>query len=253
MSLFGAGTKVNQKIEQPFRLVELHPRKPRRFFALKRCNMKRVCNTCHNVKYTNEFNGESYRCNDCQSKIIPKSIRVKEYIKKRREDDPLFRLRTSIVSKTGQAIKAKKWQSGGYNERLFGCDRDTLIKHIERKFKQGMNWSNRPLWHIDHIVPLSSAKNEEQMYSLARYTNLSPEWKNENLRKSASIPFQVFREGGENDHAEKIFQWYYFKTDCTRNIAVDCAIYAIDLLLINSLAHISYWERVKEVLKSYKI
>jgi hypothetical protein len=64
---------------------------------------------------------------------------------------------------------------------------------------------------------------------------------------------QVFREGGENDYAEKIFQWYYFKTDCTRNVAVDCAIYAIDLLLINSLAHISYWERVKEILESYKI
>lgn len=214
--------------------------------------MKRVCNTCHNVKDTNEFNGESYRCNSCQSKIIPKNQQVKEYIKKRREEDPLFRLKMSITSKTSQAIKSKKWQVGGYNEKLFCADRDTVIKHLERKFKPGMNWGNRSLWHIDHIIPLSSAKNEEQLYSLARYTNLSPEWKNENLRKSSSIPLQVLREDNENDHAEKLFQWYFFKTDCSVDISVDCAIHAVDLLLTHSLAHISYWERVKEILLNYK-
>ena len=215
--------------------------------------MKRVCNTCHSVKDINEFEGFSYRCNSCQSKIIPKNQRVKEYIKKRREEDPLFSLKMNIRSRTAQAIKSKSWHPGGYNERLFGADRDTVIKHLERKFERGMTWENRALWHIDHIVPLSSANDEKQLYSLSRYTNLSPKWKNENLRKSASIPTQILKGIDENEHADKLFEWYFFKTDCSVNISVDCAIHAVDLLLTHSLAHISYWERVKEILLSYKI
>lgn len=214
--------------------------------------MKRVCNTCHAVKDINCFDESSYRCNNCQNKIIPKNQQVKDYIKKRRDEDPLFRLKMNITSKTGQAIKSKSWHSNGYNERLFGADRDTVINHLERKFKSGMTWENRALWHIDHIVPLSSANNEEQLYSLARYTNLSPEWKNDNLRKSASIPTQILKGINENEHANNLFLWYFLKTDCSANISVDCSIHAVDLLLTNSLAHISYWERVKEILLTYK-
>jgi hypothetical protein len=42
---------------------------------------------------------------------------------------------------------------------------DFLKTYLECKFKEGMTWENRHLWHIDHIIPCSSfdlTKPEEQ-------------------------------------------------------------------------------------------
>ena len=52
-----------------------------------------------------------------------------------------------------------------------------------------MTWENRGLkgWHLDHIIPLSSAKNEEELRELCHYTNIQPLWWDDNLRKGSSI------------------------------------------------------------------
>jgi hypothetical protein len=50
-----------------------------------------------------------------------------------------------------------------------------------------MTWDNRNLWHIDHIIPLDFAENEEEMLMLNHYSNLSPLWRDLNLEKSSKI------------------------------------------------------------------
>jgi hypothetical protein len=60
--------------------------------------------------------------------------------------------------------------------------------HLESKFVDGMSWDNRSRWHIDHIMPLASAKTEEELVALCHYTNLQPLWAAENLRKSDKLP-----------------------------------------------------------------
>ncbi len=52
-----------------------------------------------------------------------------------------------------------------------------------------MSWDNHTKygWHIDHIIPLASAKTEEELKSLCHYTNLQPLWAKENLSKGAKI------------------------------------------------------------------
>ena len=42
-------------------------------------------------------------------------------------------------------------------------------------------------WHIDHIIPLSSAKSEDELIALSHYTNLQPLWAMDNLKKGATV------------------------------------------------------------------
>lgn len=54
-----------------------------------------------------------------------------------------------------------------------------------------MSWGNRHLWHIDHIIPLASAKDEESIINLCHYTNLQPLWKKDNQSKGSKMPFSI--------------------------------------------------------------
>jgi hypothetical protein len=52
-----------------------------------------------------------------------------------------------------------------------------------------MTWNNysHDGWHIDHIVPLSSAKTEEDVIKLCHYSNLQPLWSIDNYKKGNKI------------------------------------------------------------------
>ena len=70
---------------------------------------------------------------------------------------------------------------------MIGCSPEFLKEHLEKQFVDGMNWENRGDWHIDHILPLSSAQNEDEIYKLCHYTNLQPLWAEDNIKKSNKI------------------------------------------------------------------
>lgn len=76
---------------------------------------------------------------------------------------------------------------------LIGTSIENLWIHLEKSFKPGMNRENYGKWHIDHIRPCSSfdlSKPEEQSICF-HYSNLSPLWAEENLKKGSKLNYEM--------------------------------------------------------------
>jgi len=122
---------------------------------------------------------------------IENTEKLKEYIrnyrKNRRKTDILFYLKETLSHRIRCFLKTKNINKKNKTLEIVGCSPLELKLHLEKQFKDGMTWENRNMWHIDHIIPLSSATNEDEIYRLCHYTNLQPLWIEENLKKGNKI------------------------------------------------------------------
>ena len=108
-----------------------------------------------------------------------------EYKRNRKVNDDLYRLTVSIRCIINGALKRGGYPKISKTTNILGCAFDELKFHLESRFEPWMNWNNRgnwngepkkinTAWDIDHIIPLSSAKTEEELIKLNHYTNLQP-------------------------------------------------------------------------------
>ena len=113
--------------------------------------------------------------------------RRRNYQKNKVRNDVLYRLCTLYRTRIYNFLSKKNITKKNSTTELVGCSKIELKKYIESFFDNGMSWDNYGEWHIDHIIPLSSAENEEDVYKLCHYTNLQPLWAKDNLSKSNKI------------------------------------------------------------------
>lgn len=111
----------------------------------------------------------------------------KSYRKSRILSDPIFATKYRLRCRISEVIRAKGYSKTSKTNKMLGCDWSHLKVHLESKFADGMSWENRNLWHIDHVIPLASAKSVEEVVKLCHYTNLQPLWAKDNLSKGAKI------------------------------------------------------------------
>jgi hypothetical protein len=103
--------------------------------------------------------------------------------------DNLFKLLNNLRTRMRLFIKSRNIRKNNKTIKILGADPETIKKHLENQFSEGMSWDNYGVngWHIDHIIPLSLAKDENEIYKLCHYTNLQPLWGSDNLKKGNKI------------------------------------------------------------------
>lgn len=104
--------------------------------------------------------------------------------------DPVFALSRRIRSLIYIRI-----YSGGYTKRsksqeILGCTWPEFKQHIECQFTLGMSWDRLGEIHLDHIIPLATARNEDDVIRLNHFTNIRPLWAKDNLSKGAKLSWQ---------------------------------------------------------------
>jgi hypothetical protein len=105
-----------------------------------------------------------------------------EYLKRKKQEDPVYNIKCLMRSYISSVLKNKGYKKVLKTESILGCSFDEFKIYLESKFEDWMTWENKGLyngefnygWDIDHIIPLSSVKIEEDITKLNHFTNLQP-------------------------------------------------------------------------------
>lgn len=137
---------------------------------------------------------EKHAANSKKSYLKNKKMRNDwslQYKKERMLFDDHYALKIRIQSLVNQSLRVKFISKKSRTMQIIGCSLDEFKFHIERQFCNGMTWDNRSEWHIDHIVPLATAKTEQDVIALNHFSNLRPLWAKDNLQKSSKAYFLI--------------------------------------------------------------
>ena len=109
-------------------------------------------------------------------------IRNTIYVRNKRRNDPLYRLKSNIRTVIRKSIKKQNYTKNSNTHKMLGCSWEKFKVHIESQWQSWMNWDNYGKyngelnfgWDIDHIIPIASAKTEEELTKLFHWSNCQP-------------------------------------------------------------------------------
>ena len=182
-------------------------------FIHRKCNNDGLDNRCNNCRseYAKQYrlnNKEKIEATRVKGKLkrtewrkeYEQKNKVKlnkyknEYLKNKRKNDELFKLKHTLRNTLLNSFKKNRISKNLKAEELLGCSFEEFKDYIESKFTDGMTWENRGLygWHLDHIFPISLAKDEAHLIELNHYTNFQPLWAIDNLKKGNKIADKIY-------------------------------------------------------------
>lgn len=141
----------------------------------------------------------------------------REWRTNRRKTDVVFKLKDNIRGLILQTFRNSG--EGGYKKNsktadILGCSIEEFKKHIESQFLPWMSWENHGKcetndyncsWELDHILPVSLARTEEELYLLNHWSNFQPLCSRVNLVDKSNTHYFVCNLELEIDSSE------YFK------------------------------------------
>lgn len=136
-----------------------------------------------NKEKIKDYKKEYYKNNEEKIKEYQK-----EYMKNRRKEDELYAVALRCRARIGRFIQKRGYKKTSKTFEMIGCTPEQLLEHLHKTWydNYGTEYNGEPV-HIDHIIPLSSAKTEEDVYRLCHYTNLQYLKPEDNLAKSDKL------------------------------------------------------------------
>lgn len=91
--------------------------------------------------------------------------KLKEYYNKdnkKRQENPFLHFKDQIRHEIFRSFKTKGKIKNEHTEKIAGMKLDELYSYLKQTFKNNYKyeWDEKEKVHIDHIIPLSSAKSE---------------------------------------------------------------------------------------------
>jgi hypothetical protein len=117
----------------------------------------------------------------------------RKYEQNKIKKDPLYAFKRKIQSNIRSYLIKKGYRKKSRTEKILGADYNTvhchLIKTFEDRYGITLEKAIEPV-HIDHIIPLSTAKTEEDLIKLNHYTNLQYLYASDNLEKGDRLDWE---------------------------------------------------------------
>lgn len=162
--------------------------------------LRAECISCERVRRAkhrkvNKDNIKEYNRNYQEANKEKIAERKKAY-REANKENPLFRLTYAYRKSCRRAFQSIGQKKNNSSLKLLGLKTwQQLAKHLQAQFYdhpetgKKMTFDDHGLygWHIDHIIPISTAKTEEDIIKLCHYTNLQPLWAKDNLSKGNKI------------------------------------------------------------------
>ena len=111
-----------------------------------------------------------------------------------RKDDELFYFKYIVRHLIRYSFVRKGFEKSGRTEDIIGLPFDKFREYLLLTFKEnyGCDWDGKESVHIDHKIPLATAKSIEDIIKLCHWENLQLLKAADNLAKKDKEDFQIF-------------------------------------------------------------
>lgn len=121
-----------------------------------------------------------------------------EHKRERIKNDEVYHLKVNLRCAIGKSFSRTNHIKESYSQDILGCTIEEAKEHLEQTWfdNYGTPYNGEPV-HIDHIIPLATAKTKEDVIKLCHISNLQYLKPEDNLRKKDSLCWPLYGDDGQ--------------------------------------------------------
>ncbi len=164
----------------------------------KKCSKENVKNIYDNNKQKKiKYQKQYYQEHKKEKQEYDKQYRQQNKDKRNANENNLYKenmtykIKKQLRNCIYKSFKKKDFYKKEHTKNIIGCEYDFFISHLLQTYKNnyGVEWDGIEKVHIDHIIPLAMANDEQGVKKLCHYTNLQLLKAKDNLTKNAKLNY----------------------------------------------------------------